>query len=818
VPESLAPPAPEILALDDAPAPAPPLLRFDLRDAAEVGRWQLRSGITEAKQSDGGLAIATEGDDPYLSRPIDGVDGGIDQIEIETSPPLSTGFRVYLSTAGSEDEPHATDAEPLLVGSAIQVADFRALAPFAAPIDAIRIDPPLDARRFSLVSVRVRPRPRAGLINVAGESRWCHGADSLRLVSRGLGRDRVLVSFGLDRVAAAGEHQRPGRLSLAFADAQGAPVQRASERVELRAGWTERIVDVDLPAPARELSLSLALSDADGGNVAACFETPRVLQRPPTASARPNVLLVSLDTMRADHLAEAPFLTRLAERGRWFPNTWAGSNFTLPSHASLLTGASPLPLDTPAVGVESPFFGVRIPDRFATLAEVLRGAGYATAATTDGGYVAATYGFARGFDRYHVPAADGEALHEHERFAQEFAGSAAAGRRPFFLFAHTYVAHDYHVNTPFYHDHVDPERDREWIARGPLSLEILANRVPSAYAHRLYAAGVRRADEFLEELVAAVRVASGDAPLLVVVTSDHGESLGDVPGVWSHGSVLLEEQLRVPLVVWSNDPDGPHGRIDAPTAGIDVMPSLLRRLGVAVPSTSTGESDRFLPRVGAERREPMVAQQSLWGVVNYALIDGARKYLRTDAFDGHTVSELCRDLGVDPSERTQTTLDACRELRAALSRRIADQAPHALVLRADAPIRLEWVAPGPMIAVRPAEPAAAPIARFEDGVVEWQPVGPGDALAVALRGPPGRVAALFVGGIGTGHAADALPPLDGSAPVRFEVRRADAKTAAVELRARELDAAPADEIADPLLVEQLEALGYLDTGVSDRAP
>src|SRR5690606_13486057 len=189
-----------------------------------------------------------------------------------------------------------------------------------------------------------------------------------------------------------------------------------------------------------------------------------------------------------------------------------------------------------------PFIGAGIPDALATLAEALRAAGYATAATTEGGFVDPTYGFTRGFERYGVTVGAEHPLREHLRFARAVA--AGTHHRPFFLFVHTFEIHDYFQTTPEYHDFVDGERDAERVRAGNLIEAVRVGRADPDYVARLYAAGVRRGDEFLEELVNAVRVASGDAPLLVVVTSDHGESFGE-KGAWHHGTSMYEEQLRV---------------------------------------------------------------------------------------------------------------------------------------------------------------------------------------------------------------------------------------------------------------------------------
>ena len=119
---------------------------------------------------------------------------------------------------------------------------------------------------------------------------------------------------------------------------------------------------------------------------------------------RPNVVLISLDTFRADRLDQAPFISELAAKGWMSTRVWSSSNWTLPSHISLLTSSSPIEHDRPRAGVPSPAIGESVSALQTTLAEAFRSAGYFTAASTDGGFLGPGFDFERGFDRFRLGA------------------------------------------------------------------------------------------------------------------------------------------------------------------------------------------------------------------------------------------------------------------------------------------------------------------------------------------------------------------------------------------------------------------------------
>jgi arylsulfatase A-like enzyme len=247
-------------------------------------------------------------------------------------------------------------------------------------------------------------------------------------------------------------------------------------------------------------------------------------------SGRPSVLLVTIDTLRADHVgvygavqAETPRLDALAAAGTRFENAIASTPLTLPSHASLLTG-----LDPPRHGVRHN--GVyRLDGEIETLAERFRAAGYATGAVTGAVVLARRYGLDQGFQSYD----DGTSSRRSgaggflERRAAEVTERALAwlaqATRPFFLWVHYYDPH---------HDYRPPQPFAERFSASPYDGEI-------AYV-----------DTQLGRLLDGLEPGGSHRETLILVTSDHGESLGE-HGESTHAYTLYDAVLRVPFARWT---------------------------------------------------------------------------------------------------------------------------------------------------------------------------------------------------------------------------------------------------------------------------
>ena len=311
-----------------------------------------------------------------------------------------------------------------------------------------------------------------------------------------------------------------------------------------------------------------------------------------------SVLLVSLDTLRADAVAGMPNLSRLAAEGLSFPRVYSGSNWTLPGHASLLLSQPPSEHRAALTG-KPPQPHSTLPAEATLVSEAFATHGYRTFSTTEGGFLDPRFGFGRGFEKVttvrplsHDPAS------EIDRHIDDLVAFVeASGEAPVFAFVHTYRVHDYFLNEPRFQSELLPE-DAAWAGKGsllPFVHRSDGGAPPAQLLHRLYRGAALDADRFLERLLSGLRAADPERRWLISVTSDHGESFVDEPNLRGHGTALVEDQLRVPWIVTSTDPglreDLARLRPAAVANGIDVGPSLLGFLGIAAPPTFRGRGD-----------------------------------------------------------------------------------------------------------------------------------------------------------------------------------------------------------------------------------
>lgn len=288
--------------------------------------------------------------------------------------------------------------------------------------------------------------------------------------------------------------------------------------------------------------------------------------RESAAPRQPNLVLVTLDTVRADHLgcygdreAATPWLDRLAGEGLRFANASSAVPLTLPSHTSLLTGLLP-----PHHGLRNNGVGALRPGT-ATLATLLAGAGYRTAAFIGAFVLDHRFGLKAGFELYddeieRDPKA-GIVL-EAERPGREVVDRALAwlakdDTLPFFLWVHLYDAHAPYTPPP------------AWSARHP---------------GRPYDGEVSAVDEQVGRILEELRRRGLDGKTAVAVAADHGEGLGE-HGELTHGLLLYEPTLHVPLLLRA--PWGLKARVvEAPVSLVDLAPTLAGLLGKPFPAAA----------------------------------------------------------------------------------------------------------------------------------------------------------------------------------------------------------------------------------------
>jgi arylsulfatase A-like enzyme len=318
-------------------------------------------------------------------------------------------------------------------------------------------------------------------------------------------------------------------------------------------------------------------------------------QGEPTAP-RFNVVLISIDTLRADHLGcygygppTSPEIDRFAAEAVVFENAFAQAPSTLPSHASIFTSMLP--------SHHGALYSTKsaLAPGFLTLAEVLRAQGFAAAGFHGGGQVGGEFGLGQGFDPY-------------ERVAGAFRETVAAGLewldraapRPFFLFLHTYEVHHPYTPAPdllaiFDEGYAGSLPDRievgEHLGRinGTAEPRLEIDDADLKHIVATYDAEIRSMDAAFGVLLAGLAERGLDGDTLIVLTSDHGEEFGEHGFVGWHSHSLYDELLRVPLVI--RPPGGEPGgrRVPDLVRGLDVAPTILAVLGVPRPASFDGE-------------------------------------------------------------------------------------------------------------------------------------------------------------------------------------------------------------------------------------
>lgn len=333
---------------------------------------------------------------------------------------------------------------------------------------------------------------------------------------------------------------------------------------------------------------------------------------PPSLGPPQRIILVSMDTVRASEVNgyggnSTPVLAEIARAGVLFSDAYASSTFTIPSHMSMFTGLHPL-----EHGVKDDKTGLA--ESVPTLAEALRRAGYRTQAFHEGGYVSSRYGFDRGFDAYdELP----RVAVVREGLPQILEWMHAQDERPYFLFLHTYAAHNPYggydeyralrpeLDLPTRADLISAldEQQTTPLDRDTRAQLLLFNQLCDARADRL--AGVElllppgfdetpEAEKYLEAIQWAYRrrIRGIDAAIgqlrdtlleldqwqdtLLIVTSDHGEAFFEHGLSW-HGDVPFNEVLRIPLILsYPRVLAHASRRVErSPVSHLDLLPTIL---------------------------------------------------------------------------------------------------------------------------------------------------------------------------------------------------------------------------------------------------
>jgi arylsulfatase A-like enzyme len=427
-----------------------------------------------------------------------------------------------------------------------------------------------------------------------------------------------------------------------------------------------------------------------------------------TDPSRPNVVLVVVDTLRADRLPEygharptsGALASFLADATR-FDRAYTPGSWTRPAVASVLTGL------VPARHLSKGGHSERLPEVAVSLVEELAAAGWTTMGFSHNISVSGKNDFDQGFERFE--AYDGGVLeypHAHEMIDAAL-DVVVDSRRPFLLYLQPMNPHG-----PY---RVPPDRRSTLLGRPPIPgfvyqspgfqmlmlgrLELRAD-VTSELLTSLeeqYDTAVRYTLDEVSRLFEALQAAGEYESSWIVVTSDHGEELFDHGG-FSHGYTLHEEVVRVPLFIKPAGAEPPGGVIEQAVGLVDLHPTLLAAAGLRPAPDLDGRSLLPLLRPGVPRVESPPRELLLEGDVDRrcrarGLLRGRYKLIHVDQdYEGRRDEILLFDLEEDPRERENLASERpelAAELMARLEELFAEAEARALPVAEQRPVEID---------------------------------------------------------------------------------------------------------------------------------
>ena len=325
--------------------------------------------------------------------------------------------------------------------------------------------------------------------------------------------------------------------------------------------------------------------DEETPTIVPVWVNPLIYRVPETDTT--NIILISLDTVRPDHLHcygyernTSPAIDSLAADGVLFKNTYSTTSWTLPGHVSLLTSLNCFHHQVYSLlqkmNRETP-----------TLADILRAQQFYCAAFTGGGYLSETYGFSKGFDSYQEIKLHGDQairLDEAERLAQLASHWLEDNKhKNFFLFLHTYQPHDPYANlSDIGKEYLDKNAEWEQVKmeslfdeRGRFGTQISSSSQQNIID--LYDGEIKYTDVlFVQPIVEKLKELGLYDNSLIILTSDHGEEFFDHEA-WLHDHSIYDEGIRIPLIV--KFPYGEYKGIQIENIAriTDIMPTILDR-------------------------------------------------------------------------------------------------------------------------------------------------------------------------------------------------------------------------------------------------
>ncbi len=850
---------------------------WDFATASDLEAWTIENADGEGTLTERGLAMRSSSNDPFLWRRAAVEAEAVDAIQ------------VYLRAAAAESGDSGSNPGMVQLFWAAADESFSTTRQMAVAEPSAELDGGVFVYQFP----------------VAGDPSWEGGIDRLRLDPTNLPRMRVILGRiegireelpdpSLPRNVVLGSEQRLAllvppdsprelivdvpptavlrfgygllggeprqvshpaelRVAVAAAERRQATQVQASDRTLFTAafpaagapsarGWMEARVRLDGFAGQR-LELRFESTVPGGFSGIPVVSNPELYSTRPS-SQPPNVVLICVDTLRADHLSlygyrkvTSPAIDAWArDRAVTFQTAVAPSPWTLPSHVSMFSGLSAL---RHGVNYNSP------PENITMLADYYRRAGYFTLAFTGGAFLHPKFGFSQGFDSYRY-SADAMQTDELEKAVDRTLAWLDTHRAsPFFMLLHTYAVHGpYRARQPFAeafgglpegwadsdvtlsHDQRLPDdgfQERQWFVRRRegSSEELPVSTAELPMVEKLYDTGIAYADEQLSRLWQALEETGLDQRTVVIVTSDHGEALGE-KGKAMHGD-LYDSTLMVPLIVALPGAESGGLRIAEQVSLVDVVPTALELTDMPVPAGLDGSS--LVPLIAGEAPASRREAWSYGAASNYGVtlrISNRLKYIYNDTVwapaAGH--EELYRLLE-DPEEEHNVAEAAPETPRLRQRVREALRERHrglTLEFENAGSATFRGILRGPL-----GDPTKAKSPDLSCPCVKWQDkrgagliVAPGESFTLFFKNARAKV--RLTGAVDGGdELAVALAPNALSEPWQRSWDGTDWRPGGqgtmritVQWKGGLEARAPEAVTPDAALVEQLRALGYVD--------
>lgn len=855
--------------MEDAEVAEAEVAAWRLGSPAELANWRLHE-LTLKEVEPFGALLELKGPLPQLERDVDFDAETVSLVQVSLGG--LPGVPIYLSWDREGEPPPGKR----LLRSTVTKAwagevqfDVASLPLWKGRIRTLRIHlPNVGIPRVRIEKIRAVSRPirRERLAQALEESWKIDLGNEVRtalLAPPDLPRDWKLTLSGESRLRFSYGMPESVPRAVVFRISLLRPAEKSRVLFEDRlengvdeVAWRERQIDLTELA-GKQITLrfeTFSEGHLDLSRGVPAWGNPEILHRR-RGELPPNVVLVSIDTLRADHLSlygydreTSPHLTAWARsHALVFEKVIAASPWTLPSHVSLFTG-----LDVLGHGVN---FADTVPPALTMLAEELHQIGYATAAVTGGGYLNPRYGFAQGFDTYRYALLQ-HAEHEvRGGVDQALAWLAKTERRPFFLFLHTYEVHSpFRARSPYYDDFAS-----DGSQKGPVTAVSVPISASSLYHHRKrlvrlkggqtleeetvdaselpevrarYDSGIAYMDSEIARLLSYLQTSHLDRDTLFILTSDHGEALGERE-LAGH-AYLYDFNLLVPLIVGL--PQGREGgrRISHQVRLIDVAPTVLDFAG-RKPGPVDGVSLKTLiddPDAQFPQEAWSYAASSNYGL-SLRLADRLKYIYNDTAWHPARGLEELYDLRADVAEEhslDQSSSDYERIRRRLLDELDARQRGLEILLSNGATTTFRGTLRGPLFRasqVKSWGDDCSCLHWVQDQHVEYE-LAPSQSMRLLAIGSVDMSDAVrMTGGLGDGANApkqdfeESVSTSDLTETWQIEIKDGSwvevrgapvPPTTGIRLRwhGEALSRDTADEAPNEQLMEQLKALGYVD--------